>query len=289
LRHHHHKTVERNTWASIWTNLALFALKLWAGLVSQSVTLIADAWHTLSDSVSSLIVLLGIRISKKPADEEHPYGHGRAEMIAAILVGTLLAFVAFHFLVESISKLIEHESASYGQVALWVTVVSIVVKEVLARVSIRIGKKAGSRALVADGWHHRSDAFSSAIVLLGIFVSPYWWFIDGLMGILISLFIGYVAYEILAETINALLGRSHDEKTVKLVQRLCNEVAQRDVQAHHLQIHEYGDHKEVVFHIRLPGNWSLQEVHDLVDQLEEVIENRLGGDVNIHVDPIGTL
>mgnify|MGYP003880289969 CR=1 FL=1 len=289
MRHHHHKTVERNTWASIWTNLALFALKLWAGLVSQSVTLIADAWHTLSDSVSSLIVLLGIRISKKPADEEHPYGHGRAEMIAAILVGTLLAFVAFHFLVESISKLIEHESASYGQVALWVTVVSIVVKEVLARVSIRIGKKAGSRALVADGWHHRSDAFSSAIVLLGIFVSPYWWFIDGLMGILISLFIGYVAYEILAETINALLGRSHDEKTVKLVQRLCNEVAQRDVQAHHLQIHEYGDHKEVVFHIRLPGNWSLQEVHDLVDQLEEVIENRLGGDVNIHVDPIGTL
>lgn len=289
MRQHHHKSVERNTWVSIWANLALFALKLWAGLVSQSVTLIADAWHTLSDSVSSLIVLLGIRISKKPADDEHPYGHGRAEMIAAILVGALLAFVAFHFLVESVSKLLAHESAVYGSVALWVTVLSIVVKEILARVSIRVGKRAGSRALVADGWHHRSDAFSSGIVLIGIFVSPYWWFIDGLMGILISLFIGYVAYEILAETINALLGKSHDEKTVQKVQKLCNEVAQRDVQAHHLQIHEYGDHKEVVFHIRLPGNWSLQEVHDLVDKLEDAVEEKLGGDVNIHVDPVGTL
>lgn len=288
MRREHHKAVQRNTWGAIWANLGLFVLKFWAGWISQSVTLIADAWHTLSDSVSSLIVLLGIRISKKPADEEHPYGHGRAEMIAAILVGALLAFVAFHFLVESISKLVAHEAATYGRVALWVTVLSILVKEVLARTSIRVGKKAGSRALVADGWHHRSDALSSIVVLIGIFLSPYWWFIDGLMGILISLFIGYVSYDILAETINALLGKSHEEGVLQSVQRLCNEVAARDVHAHHLQIHEYGDHKEVVFHIRLPENWSLREVHDLVDLLEEAVEQKLEGDVNIHVDPIGS-
>lgn len=284
---HHHRAVEQNTWGSIIINLLLFVLKLWAGLVSSSVTLIADAWHTLSDSISSVIVLVATRVSRLPPDEEHPYGHGRAEIIASVIVGSMLGFVAFHFLIESISKLVAHESASYKSIAIWVTGLSIVVKEVLAQVSIRTGKKARSRALIADGWHHRSDALSSVVVLIGIFLSPYVWFIDGLMGILITLFIAYVSYQILSEAISALLGEAYDEKLIKKVQRLCNEKAQRDVQAHHLQIHEYGDHKEVVFHIRLPEDWTLKAVHDLVDVLEEVVQGQIGGDVNIHVDPIG--
>jgi len=268
-------------------NLLLFGLKLWAGLISMSVTLLADAWHTLSDSISSVIVLVAIKVSKKPADEDHPYGHGRAEVIAAVLVGAMLGFVSFHFLIESISKLLAHQSASYGPIALWVTVAGIIIKEALARVSIGLGKKAGSRALVADGWHHRSDALSSVIVLIGIFLNPYVWFIDGLMGILISFFIAYVAYDVLNDSISALLGENHDEKMLLKIQALCNEVAKRDVQAHHLQIHEYGDHLEMVFHIRLPGQWTLTHVHDIVDELEQAIEAKYGGYVNIHVDPIG--
>ncbi|MBI1184076.1 cation diffusion facilitator family transporter [bacterium] len=275
------------TWSSILLNFALFALKLWAGLISRSVTLLADAWHTLSDSISSIVVLVAIRVSKKPADDDHPYGHGRAEVIAAVLVGALLAFVSFHFLVESISKLWQHESAQYGNIAVWVTITGVLVKELLARLSIRLGKKAGSRALIADGWHHRSDALSSIIVLVGIFLGSYWWFIDGLMGILISLFIAYVSYDVLRDSISALLGEQHDEKILLTIQKLCNEVAKRDVQAHHLQIHEYGDHLETVFHIRLPGHWSLDRVHEVVDELEAAIESKYGGYVNIHVDPIG--
>lgn len=287
MREKHKKAVEQNTWASILLNLALFFVKLWAGIVSSSVTLIADAWHTLSDSISSIIVLIAARVSALPADDEHPYGHGRAEGIAAVVVGAMLGFVSFHFMVESINKLVAHESANYGAIAIWVTAISILVKEILARFSINIGKKAGSRALVADGWHHRSDALSSIIVLIGIFLSPYLWYIDGLMGILISLFIAYVAFFVLKDSISALLGESHNDKMMPIIKEMCNDLANRDVQAHHLQVHEYGDHSEIVFHIRLPGQWTLNEVHDVVDLLEDAIQEKYGGYVNIHVDPIG--
>ncbi|MGB0431533.1 MAG: cation diffusion facilitator family transporter [Bacteroidia bacterium] len=287
MRSQYKAQVEKITWSSIITNLLLFVLKMWAGLASSSVTLIADAWHTLSDSVSSIIVLVGARVSKKPADDEHPYGHGRAETIAALFVGMLLAFVAFIFLQESVEKLMGHGTAQYTSFALWVTALSIVVKEVLARMSILVGKKAGSRALVADGWHHRSDALSSIIVLVGIFLNPYLWFIDGLMGVLISVFIGYVAYDIIKDSVGALLGRSHDQKMLLIIQKICNDTAHKNVQAHHLQVHDYGEHIEIVFHIRLPGEWTLNRVHDVVDDLELAIQEKYGGYVNIHVDPIG--
>lgn len=287
MRSNYKKTVELNTWASIITNFLLFIFKMWAGIVSQSVTIIADAWHTLSDSLSSIIVLIGARVSKKPADDEHPYGHGRAETIAALFVGAMLGFVAFHFLIESIQKLTSNGETNYGKIAIWVTAGSVLVKETLARFSISIGKKAESRALVADGWHHRSDALSSIIVLIGIFLSQYVPYVDGIMGILISLFIAYVAYGIIDESVSALLGKSHDEKMLKTIQTLCNEKANRNVQAHHLQLHEYGDHYEMVFHIRLPSDWTLEQVHDIVDLLEDAIQEKYGGYVNIHVDPLG--
>ncbi|MFY0675006.1 MAG: cation transporter [Bacteroidia bacterium] len=286
MRTKYKKAVERNTWASIIVNLLLFVLKMWAGFVSQSVTLIADAWHTLSDSLSSVIVLIGARVSKKPADDEHPFGHGRAETIAALFVGAMLGFVAFHFLIEAIQKLISKGDTNYGTIAIGVTAASILVKEILARLSISIGKKAGSRALVADGWHHRSDALSSIIVLVGIFISPYFGFIDGIMGVLISLFIGYVAYGIIDESVSALLGKSHDQQMLLAIQKLCNEKANRDVHAHHLQVHDYGNHCEMVFHIRLPANWTLEDVHDLVDVLEDAIQEKFNASVNIHVDPV---
>lgn len=285
-RRKYQKAVERSTWLSIVANSLLFIFKLWAGIASGSVTLIADAWHTLSDSISSVVILIASKLSQKPPDDEHPYGHGRAETIASVIVGSLLAFVAFHFLVESINRLISSNSATYGSLALWVTVVSILVKELLAQIAIRVGKKAPSRALVADGWHHRSDALSSIIVLIGIFLNQYYWWIDGIMGIGISLFIAYVAYEILSRSISALMGESYDRETLEKVKRICNKTAQIDVFAHQLQIHEYGDHKEIVFHVRLPSDWTLDRVHKLVDDLEQAIEEKLVGTVNVHVDPL---
>ena len=166
-------------WLSIFTNIILFGLKYWAGIVTGSVAIIADAWHTLSDSISSVIVLIGIKISDKPADKEHPFGHGRAELIASMIIGVLLAIIAFNFVLESIEKLKDHESVVYGKLAIIVTIVSILSKEMLAQYAFWAGRKIKSPILKADGWHHRSDAISSILILIGIFIGKYFWWVDG--------------------------------------------------------------------------------------------------------------
>lgn len=287
MSHSHNHRAEKFSWISILGNALLFVLKLWAGIISGSVTLIADAWHTLSDSLSSVIVLVALRVARKPPDEEHPFGHGRSETIASVIVGSMLAFIAFHFLIESVNRLVTTQSATYGSLAIWVTVVSIVIKEVMARFSISIGKKTGSSALEADGWHHRSDALSSVLVLVGILVSGSFWWVDGVMGVLISVFIGYVAVQVLNGAISALLGKNPEEDVLSRVQVICNEAAGMQVYAHHIHWHDYGGHKEMVFHIRLPAKWTLREVHDLVDILEEAVESELKATTTIHVDPLG--
>ncbi|MBN2078632.1 MAG: cation transporter, partial [Spirochaetes bacterium] len=197
-------------WLSIILNTLLFALKYWAGLASGSVAIIADAWHTLSDSLTSIVVLVGIRISADPADDRHPYGHGRAELIGSIIIGVLLAVVAFNFVADSVEKLIDRESARYGTLAIAATAASVVLKEILAQVALRMGKKTNAQSLIADGWHHRSDAISSLVILAGIFAGRYLWWIDAAMGIAVSLVILYAAWGILKRAASSLIGEEAD-------------------------------------------------------------------------------
>src|SRR5210317_848660 len=147
------KTGERLGWISIFSNILLFILKYIAGLVSGSVALIADAWHTLGDSLSSIIMIVGIRISRKPPDEEHPYGHGRAEWLASLLIGVFLIVIAVSFVRESIERLRNQEEFDYGILAWVATILSIIVKEALAQMAFRASRKTGLKSLKADGWH----------------------------------------------------------------------------------------------------------------------------------------
>ena len=128
-------------WISIAVNGLLFTFKYWAGFVTGSLALMADAWHTLSDSLSSIIVLIGTKISSKPPDKEHPFGHGRAELIAAIIIGVILALIGFEFAKDSVVRLIDRESVVFGKFAIWVTAISVVVKEALAQFSFWACKK----------------------------------------------------------------------------------------------------------------------------------------------------
>jgi cation diffusion facilitator family transporter len=128
-------------WVSGIGNVILFALKLWAGMVTGSIALIADAWHTLTDTLSSLIVLIGLKIASKPADEEHPYGHGRAELISSLVIGILLILIGFHFGMAGYEKLQSHEITNYGIIAIVVTIVSLLAKEGLAQYAFYLGRK----------------------------------------------------------------------------------------------------------------------------------------------------
>ncbi|MDD3527784.1 MAG: cation diffusion facilitator family transporter, partial [Bacteroidales bacterium] len=279
----HRNKAQQNTriaylegWVSFGVNLFLFAIKLWAGLVTGSVAIVADAWHTLSDSLSSVVVIFGARVSAKPPDKEHPFGHGRAELIASVLIAALLGFVAYEFINQSIVKLAGHESVNFGTIAIVVTIISIVVKEGLAQYAFRAARKTNYSSLRADGWHHRTDAISSVIILVGIFAGKYFWWIDGVMGILVAIMIFWAGYGILKQAMSRLLGEAPQPDLVHHLTASAKKITQLDLRIHHIHLHEYGDHKELTFHVKLPPKMTVEEAHDLIEKVENQIWDDLG-------------
>ncbi len=279
------KLAARAGWISILVNVLLFGLKYWAGIASGSVAIIADAWHTLSDSITSIIVVISIRIASRPADEEHPFGHGRAEILATTIIGILLAVIAVEFFIESVQRLVNRETASYGTLAIVITAISVLAKEGLARYSIIVGKKSGSRSIKADAWHHRSDAISSIVILAGIFLNKYIWWIDGAMGILVTLLILYVAYSILKDVFNAFLGEKPDKQILEKINDICAKYYESATYPHHIHVHHYGAHTEMTFHIKLHKSLSLEEAHNITSMIEDDIRTELEIEATIHTEP----
>lgn len=280
------KLVYQQGWVSIVTNGLLFVSKYWVGIITGSIALMADAWHSLSDSLTSLIVIFGAKVSSKPPDKEHPFGHGRAELIASIIIGVILAFVGFEFAKESISKLINREGVEYGVAAIWVTAISIVVNELLAQYAFWIGRKTGNPSLKADGWHHRSDALSSIIILIGIFFAGYFWWIDGVLGFIVSLLLFYAAYDIVKEGTNPLLGEIPEARLLDDLNNIARESSGLNPHLHHVHLHRYGEHVELTMHIRLPKDTTLQRAHQIADDIELEIARKLNIEATIHMEPL---
>ena len=271
---------------SIVINTILFGFKYWVGIKTFSIAIIADAWHTLSDSLTSLVVIIGFKVSSKLPDKKHPFGHGRAEIISSVIIGTLLAVVGFNFLTESIQRFRNHQSAAYGTLAIIIFIISVIVKEGLAQFSIRAGKKINSCSLIADGWHHRSDAIVSFLVLVGIFMGAHFWWVDSIMGVVVSLVIFYTTYTILKESISTLIGEEPAEDFKAEIRKIVTNSAPYDVKLHHLHSHKYGDNRELTFHIRLPAGMRLDNAHRIAEKLEKKIKEEMNIETTIHVEPI---
>lgn len=270
---------------SIILNLLLFVLKYWAGIATGSIAIIADAWHTLSDSLSSLIVIIGAKISNKPADKNHPFGHGRAEVISAFIIGILLTLVSFDFILKAIESFNDRTSSSFGMIAIVVMIISVVLKELMAQYAFWAAKKTSSSVLKADAWHHRSDAISSGIILAGIFLSPYFWWIDAALGFIVALLIAYAAYEIIKDSINSLMGEKLDDKTIEKLKQICFSSYQRDIFPHHFHIHNYGTHNELTFHIILDKQMSIEQAHKIANKIKQDIKKQLYYNATIHIQP----
>ena len=280
------KYINREGWLSIWGNLFLFGLKYWAGLVTGSLALIADAWHTLSDSVSSVIVLIGGKISRKPADDDHPFGHGRAEHIAAIIIGVLLAIIAFDFAMGAIKKFSSREQTDFGLFAWVATIISILVKEGMAQYAFWAAKKTKSSILKADGWHHRTDALSSVIILMGIAVGNTFWWTDAVLSFIVALMIGWASYQILASEIKALLGESPSAELLLSIRKSTQDEFKEPLHLHHIHIHNYGRHTELSCHIKLPPDMPLNQAHEICTKVEEIILDKFGFVSTVHAEPI---
>ncbi len=271
---------------SVVVNTLLFILKYWAGIVTGSLAIVADAWHTMSDSISSIVLIAATGLSNRKPDKKHPFGHGRWEQIAAIFIGIILAIIAYDFLKDSILRLKDHTSVTFGTLAIVVTCISIVAKEGLAQYAFRLARKTGNVAIKADGWHHRSDALSSVVVLIGILLAKYFWWMDSVLGIIIALMLFYATYTIIKEAITKILGEEPSEELIKKITNAVTEMYPEGLQLHHFHIHNYVNHQEMTFHIRLPGELSLEEGHSVATAIEKMIEERFNITSTIHVEPL---
>lgn len=274
----------RAGWIAVAGNVLLFVLKLWVGIISGSVALMADAWHTLSDSASSIILIIFYKAASKPPDIDHPYGHGRFRLVASIIIGVILIMIGFNFGIESVKKLLSGETAEFGLFAIIVTAFSLVVKEAMARYSLYAAKKTDSLALKADAWHHRSDAISSLVILIGIIFQSLAWWIDGVLGLLVAALILWTAYKIIMESIDVILGRKADGDIIMKVREIANDVAGFDVLSHHFHMHSYGDHEELSFHIVMPPETPLKDVNKVMCAIRKKVREDLDVEPTIQVD-----
>lgn len=267
-------------------NVVLFVFKLLAAYQDNSAAIEADAWHTLSDSLSSLVIIFGFIFMSRPRNKKYPYGYGRIELFCSIVIGLMLISVGSGFIFDGVDSFFSSESpiTSYSLFAYIVTIITIISKEILAQVSIRIGRKHNYKSLVADGWHHRSDAISSLVILIGLFTAGLFPWIDSVLCILVALLIIHTAVEVLKDSIRSLLGRNLDDHELERVRNCSKKVDSPIKDLHHFHLHEYGEHAELTFHGRLPETTILYDAHKAADVLEKELKQELGWNVTIHVE-----
>jgi cation diffusion facilitator family transporter len=270
---------------SIFVDVVLFVIKFYLGLIHNSIAVVADAVHTLSDAGTSVVVVISFWIAYKPPDKGHPFGHGRAEQIGAVIVGTLLGVAGFEFLMSSYEKLSSREALTFSWFLVGVLLLSSLVKELLARWAFRLGGSYESRSIVGDAWHHRSDAIATTLLALGILVGADYWWVDGVLGIIVSLVIVYTSIKIILETSRELLGSEPTRREEELLIDLAREVSPLIEDVHHIHIHKYGDHVEASLHIKLPNTMKLEEAHEIATKLENRIKDRLGWEATVHPEP----
>ncbi len=271
-------------------NIFLSGYKLIVGLLAHSTAMLADGIHSLSDVLTTVIVMISLGISKKPADKEHPYGHGRAESIAAKILGLALMVVAFSVAKTGIVSLL-NSSAIPGQSALWAALISIIIKEAMYQVTVNIGRKQKSQALIADAWHHRSDAFSSIGTSIGIFAARRGlYFMDGLAALIVSILIFQMGLSIWKKTVEEIMDTQKSEGMRELIIKTCQ---QKGVSINQdlLRLRHYGNSVFAEMTIGIPANATVYESHELAEEIREELINNIDSleDVIIHIDPLDSV
>lgn len=286
---------KRVTWIGLISNLGLTVFKLIAGIIGHSGAMISDAIHSLSDFGTDIVVIASFRIVGKPADKDHDYGHGKYETLAAAIVGGLLLLVGAEIFRNGIIKCwgvlfqgLQLEAP--GHIALIAAAVSIAMKEWLYRYTRTVGRRISSEALIANAWHHRSDALSSVGAMFGIggaiFLGKRWHVLDPIAAVIVSLFIVLVAVKILAGSIRELTEVSLGDEVKAEILEMARSVG--DVShPHNLRTRRIGNTVAVDLHIRVPSDMKVLDAHAITTEIEKKIFTRFGQDalVSIHVEP----
>lgn len=289
------KEIYKVTIVGALANVTLLIFKFVAGIISNSAAMIADAVHSLSDFITDVVVIVFVKISSKPQDKSHDYGHGKFETLATLIIGIALLFVGLMILYNGASATyrciwLGEELHRPGMIAFWAAIFSIILKEAVYQYTIFKGKNLNSQAVIANAWHHRSDAFSSIGTAVGIggaiFLGDKWVVLDPIAAIVVSVFIINVSLKIIIKSINELLEKSLPDEIENEIIKVAESFDMvKDV--HDLRTRRIGNNIAIEMHLLMDGNLSLQCTHNTTELIESELRKKYGEHTHIaiHVEP----
>jgi cation diffusion facilitator family transporter len=277
------------TWAGMAVNGALIVLKTFGGIYGSSRALLADAIHSVSDFISDLLVLVGLHYFRKKEDFDHPYGHGKIETLATIGVGFLLLLAAVRIGIDAAVAIYRGEISAPHRYTIAIAAVAILAKEILYHLTVRIGRRIGSEVMIANAWHHRSDAWSSVVTLVGVtFASfvPQLRVLDSYAALLVSFFIIKIAFDILRQAARKIVDTS---PSPELIDRICAEIHQVEgvKNCHDISARYYADRIRMEVHIAVDPELTVRKGHGIADQVAARVKERFDevSSVLVHIDP----
>ena len=280
-------------WGSV-VNLILTTIKIIAGFLGRSGAMVADGVHSFSDLLTDFVVIAFTRVSSKGHDRSHSFGHGKFETMATLVVGLVLIAVGANLMangVESIVDAIKGEIIPRPRyIALIAAAISIISKEIMYHITVKVGKRTGSQAVIANAWHHRSDAFSSIGTLLGIagaiFLGEKWRVLDPIAAFIVSVFIIKVAVDLIKPCIDELLEKSLSKEVEERILAIVTAFPEVD-SPHHLRTRRIGNNIAIEIHIRMDGEMPLKDAHDITKKIENAIKDEFGQatHIGIHMEP----
>ena len=273
-------------WISIIVNGLMFFLKLLIGLIIGSISVIADAFHTLTDVISSGVVIWGFNESEKPADKNHPYGHGRAEYVATLVIAILLIVAGIEFIESSIERIVNPtiiEPEWWMIISIFIT---IFIKMIVAQYAEYLSSKIASGTLHADAWHHRADAISSFLVATAMILGKYGYFqVDGWTGLIVALFIMWSGFGIAKEAVDDLIGKPPTIEEINDIRKTSLNV-EGVIGVHDIAVHSYGKDKFASIHVEIDEQEDQMDAHLISENVEKTLNKKLGVSPTVHVDPI---
>ncbi len=274
----------------IFLNIVLFLIKFFAGAISNSIAITADAFNNLSDAGSSVVTLVGFKLSEQKPDAKHPYGHGRIEYLSGLIVSAVILLMAFEMLKDSVGKIINPEETVFSPVIIFILIVSILGKFYMAFYNFRVGKKIDSATIRATGTDSLSDTISTIVVLVSTIVGHFTSLhIDGICGIIVGLFILYAGISTAKETVSLLMGQPPEQEYVDSIEELVINFDENILDIHDLMVHDYGPGRKIIsLHAEVPAEGDILAIHDIIDNLEKQLALQFNCLATIHMDPVIT-
>lgn len=273
----------------ICCNIFLFLTKFIAGFITSSISITADAFNNLSDAGSSIVTLIGFRMAGKPADVDHPYGHGRIEYISGLIIAFAILLMGFELLKSSVDKIFHPEAIEFSLMSIIILILSILIKLWMTFFNKGLGKKLNASAMLATSADSFNDCIATSIVLLAaLFCKLTGINIDGYAGLFVALFVLYAGFSTAKDTIEPLLGQAPDPQFIKELEDFI--LSHKEIiGVHDVIVHDYGPGRVIAsIHAEISKDMNFSKAHDIIDTIEDEVREKLGCEITIHMDPMAT-